>query len=426
MIKLLQKFAGFGAEPQELDLDLDFDLRGIYLRYRIILLVLGFLMVVPALSVGAQNIGDMQQQQREIREEAQSARDELGGTRRAIEGLEAEIYHMDQVLDAAVERFEVITAALNDTKLELAETEEALKEAQLERDEHFDRFKTRLRVMYIHGPVVYLEVVLQASSFSDFLTRVEHMNTLARSDREMAERLRIAEEQVNYQLEETWRLSTSMESMQLMQADRISEIDLLLDQKYDFMMRLEGDAYQFEALLRNLEQADQELTSEIQRLQAEEAARRRREQEEERRRQQATQVVALAGGSMVWPVPGHMRVTSGYGPRNHPISRRPENHSGIDIGAPTGTYIVAALGGTVIISGWQGGYGNTIVIDHGGGISTLYGHNSRNLVNVGDRVDQGQVIGRVGSTGVSTGPHLHFEVRHNGRHVDPGPYLGMR
>ena len=128
---------------------------------------------------------------------------------------------------------------------------------------------------------------------------------------------------------------------------------------------------------------------------------------------------------MNWPLPGFTRISSGYGQRTHPISRRSEFHTGIDLPAPSGTYIYAAESGTVIISGWNGGFGNTVVIDHDNGLSSLYAHNSRNLVSVGQWVNRGDRIARVGSTGVSTGPHLHFEVRHNGRHVSPYGYLGI-
>jgi murein DD-endopeptidase MepM/ murein hydrolase activator NlpD len=129
------------------------------------------------------------------------------------------------------------------------------------------------------------------------------------------------------------------------------------------------------------------------------------------------------GGELSWPAPGYYKITSQYGYRNHPILKKKKLHTGIDIAVPKNSNVIAANSGKVIYSGYYGGYGNTVIIDHGGKISTLYAHNSKLLVKVGDEVEKDKVISKSGSTGLSTGPHLHFEVRENGQHVDPLKYL---
>jgi murein DD-endopeptidase MepM/ murein hydrolase activator NlpD len=127
---------------------------------------------------------------------------------------------------------------------------------------------------------------------------------------------------------------------------------------------------------------------------------------------------------MIWPAPSSHNITSYYGNRFHPVLKKYKMHTGIDIGAPSGSSVIAANKGVVIVAGWQSGYGNTVIIDHGGGIATLYAHCSRLLVSTGQSVDSGSVIAKVGSTGLSTGPHLHFEVRKNGATVNPLQYTG--
>ena len=144
------------------------------------------------------------------------------------------------------------------------------------------------------------------------------------------------------------------------------------------------------------------------------------------------QILALAqqgldtvyiGGQLAWPVPGYTRITSKYAMRVHPITGQYKLHTGVDIGAPMGANFVAANDGTVVKAGMNAAYGNMVIIDHGGGISTLYAHGSEILVEVGQTVKRGDAVLKVGSTGYSTGPHAHFEVRINGVTTDPLPYI---
>jgi len=129
------------------------------------------------------------------------------------------------------------------------------------------------------------------------------------------------------------------------------------------------------------------------------------------------------GGTFAWPAPGYYTITSPYGMRFHPVIKLYRNHSGIDIGAPLGSYAIAANDGIVTKSTYSYSYGNMIMIDHGGGVTTLYAHGSERIAQVGDVVKRGDAIMKVGSTGWSTGPHLHFEIRINGTTIDPYPYI---
>jgi len=142
---------------------------------------------------------------------------------------------------------------------------------------------------------------------------------------------------------------------------------------------------------------------------------------EVRERRPVSPASAGAPGALSWPVTG--QITSPFGWRRSPFGGSPEFHQGLDIAANMGTTIIAPASGTVISAGWYGGYGNYVLIDHGGGMATGYGHLSQIFVSVGQQIQKGQAIGAVGSTGASTGPHLHFEVRINGKPVDPAAYL---
>ena len=173
-------------------------------------------------------------------------------------------------------------------------------------------------------------------------------------------------------------------------------------QSYEsYRRKLQANIREFEKALDELEQESRRLESLI--------------------RSQQSPGTPQASGSFIWPV--HGRISSEFGRRVHPVTGQVRNHNGIDIALPAGNPVVAAQSGKVIHSGWINGYGYTVIIDHGGGISTLYAHNSALLVQAGQQVSRGQTIARVGSTGLSTGPHVHFEVRKNGVPVNPRNYL---
>ena len=145
--------------------------------------------------------------------------------------------------------------------------------------------------------------------------------------------------------------------------------------------------------------------------------------EEEAKKGNGNNNFTYTGGQLAWPIPGYNNITSNYGMRIHPIYHVPKLHTGIDVGAPKGASFVAAEDGVVILAKYNGGYGNCVIINHGNGITTLYGHGTSILVSNGQTVKRGQPVLTVGSTGTSTGNHAHFEVRKNGSPVDPLPYL---
>lgn len=260
----------------------------------------------------------------------------------------------------------------------------------------------RLRVIYKNGEIGFLEILLGADSFGDFLTNLDMVKKIYEQDVNLLKSLK-------RQCQQIAAAKTQLVQLQA----QLSNQNVALDQKKDELDADRGEA----ATLRSQVRVDnKELEDQIDELNKEADAisdRIRRTQSKE----------SYIGGVFTWPAPGHTTITSPFGYRTHPILKVKKLHTGIDISCSSGSKVVAANKGTVIHAGWLGGYGNAVMIDHGGGIVTLYAHNSSLLVSVGQKVSKGQQISRSGSTGMSTGPHLHFEVRVNGDYKNPMGWL---
>jgi len=311
----------------------------------------------------------------------------------------------------------LIQAQVRQTREELAAIETQLAElyVQLEyatelADEYEEEFKERMRIMFESTPTTYFQIFLRSDSFSDMARRTNTMNEIAEYDEFILTNMRRIQEEIDESYRKIEIIQAEIQEILTREEAEAAELVRQQAEQDRFIQNLQND---INAFRRSYDEARRQEEALIRQIQARLSA--------------AGDGSVFIGGTFLWPVPGH-NIGSGagsqFGYRIHPISRDRRFHSGIDIPAPSGTQILAANGGTVIFSGWNGGYGNCIIIDHGGGYATLYAHNSVNLVNVGDIVYRGQLIGRVGSTGNSTGPHLHFEVLRNGRAVDPMPYLG--
>ncbi|MBV9233528.1 MAG: peptidoglycan DD-metalloendopeptidase family protein [Candidatus Eremiobacteraeota bacterium] len=284
---------------------------------------------------------------------------------------------------------------------------------------HDSLLKRRLVNIYEYGDLTYLNALLAARSFSEFVERWEDLRLLIAANQRAVRARKAAEQRVaaiSADLERT-RLELQREEQAAQEAR--SQLDSLAGERRNLVelasMRRRSVASQV-AEIENLSAAEEaQLESLI--------MEREREMEAQRRAAGIASGGETEGaaGSFSWPVTG--TITSPFGWRSNPFGGGPEFHQGLDIAAPSGTTVTAAAAGTVIMAQWYGGYGNYILIDHGGSYSTGYGHLSAIFVSNGQVVARGQAIGAVGSTGQSTGPHLHFEVRIAGKPVDPAPRL---
>jgi len=368
----------------------------------------------------------------DVRREMDEGRDEserLNGARREMD-IRVEASEMEY--NELIEMLRLYEEAIMDTEL-------ALDEAIAICDEQRELLKSRVRSMYMNSNGSALEALLSSKDITSFMEMLELFSVISNHDKEVLENYKLARADVDYKRSLQMAAAERTEEIAGVQQIELDAFNVSRTELENRIVGLHDKINRLDLLEDELEWQSNKLQKEIKELVAKaeaeaEAARQKAEAERkaaaEKAAKEAAQAAAatVSGGSggsgdMRWPAPGYRRVSSAYGNRMHPVYKRNIFHAGIDIAAPSGSNIAAAKSGTVIIARVEGGYGNTVVIDHGGGLTTLYGHCSKILVKTGQKVKAGDTIARVGSTGVSTGPHLHFEVRKNGSPVNPNNYL---
>jgi murein DD-endopeptidase MepM/ murein hydrolase activator NlpD len=324
-----------------------------------------------------------------------------------------------------------LDALVTHNKRKLAWNQIQLDAAEATLARHNSALRRRLVDAYERGDMGYVNVLLSSTSFSDFVERWDDIRFLIAANQKTVRVRRSAERNVSHARRTLQGERSGLEVSLQRQQQAKYHLAALASERVQLVNAADAQRRNVSIEVAQLEElsASQEaqLESYIRERQREEAARRLAEAEERRRAAQlagraAPPAVSDTGPSaFAWPTSGP--ITDPFGMRMHPVTHQWRMHNGLDIGAPMGATIVASAPGKIIYAGWEGGYGNTIIIDHGGAASTLYGHCSQLFVSEGQEVARGQAIGAVGSTGISTGPHLHFEIRINGVAVDPSSRL---
>lgn len=357
------------------------------------------LIISAALSAGGVSQRDLSTVQGKI----SSVRQKLAQTKKKQKAVQSQLYHTQRQLRDTRSDLGSTRRHLTQARGDLDRINRDLREMENKLDDRRDELAVRLADAYKNPPTTYLTALLSTGDTWSAMTRATMVQYVVENDKAILADLRETREKMRKkEIAQRQRLReiTSIQRTLSAQEQREKQLAWAQDSQLKTILR---DRRAYESHLDGLLRESSRIASMIRASQSTPAGRQRAS-------------VAFKGG-FIRPVSGS--VTSPYGMRYHPILKKRKMHTGVDLRASSGTPIKAAASGTVIISGWMNGYGNTVVIDHGGNTSTLYAHCSSLNVRVGQKVSQGSTIAKVGSTGWSTGPHLHFEVRKNGQPVNP-------
>lgn len=344
----------------------------------------------------------------EINAEKKKVKAELYETNKKWQEISASLASLDKQISETEGKLDNLQGQMKNLNTNIRATKSKIEAAQKEIDENDDLLNQRIRMMYKTSDMTYLQLLLESKSIPDLISNVYNVQTIVNSDLELLEQL---ENKKNELKEYEGKLLQEKERMNQVQNTIKTEQSQL--NKYSQQQKSQKESLDKEKSL---------LAARQRQLEVESNAMEQTILAEMRRSGSNNQ--PYTGGSMLWPLPIRGTLTSSYSNRISPITGRAEFHLGQDIAAPAGTAVYAANAGKVITAQYQRSYGNVVIIDHGGGVSTIYAHNSSLAVSAGQNVTRGQTIARVGSTGDSTGNHLHFEVRKNGRAVNPMQYFG--
>ena len=349
---------------------------------------------------------DLEDQLADLQRQAEEQQAKTNEASAKVENVSERLRQIQEELRVATAEYKEVKGQLDSVEDKISDNTELLEKTEADLKVKNKKLQQRVRDIYINGQMSYVDVLFGAKDFADLMTRMDVLKRIIKHDYDLI--MKVKEEKATVentraQLEkdkaEAEVLVADAQAKKAKVEDKESEPQVLLDQAI-------YDRDTSERMYEEIMAASQEVANMIRRSQMSSAG--------------YSGAPAGAGG-MIWPISGP--ITSEFGWRTHPIFGTARFHSGLDIGGDYGMPIYAAASGTVIYAGWISGYGNAVIIDHGGGVTTLYGHNDSLNVSEGENVAQGQVIAMCGSTGNSTGPHCHFEVRENGEPVSPYGYL---
>lgn len=371
------------------------------------------------------------------KKDVEDAKRKAGSLEAEKKKVEATLKNLEGLKQDAAAYVRELDASLGDLNAELEKLGEQIVQKEVDIDVagqelarareveagQYEAMKLRIKYMYERGETSYLDMLLQSKSMLQLMNRAEYIQKISQYDRRKMEEYEAAKEEVAAREErlnqEHERLLDFREQTEAKQ----QSVETLLAKKHQELKNFESQINTAQGQISEYERDIQAQENRVRQLEAE----IKRREEEARKAAEAAgktyNTVSLGNIRFIWPCPASSRITSGFGERSSPTEGASTNHQGIDIGADSGSSVLASASGTVVIATYSYSAGNYIMINHGGGVYTVYMHCSQLLVSEGQSVMQGQTIAKVGSTGYSTGPHLHFGIRANGQYVNPGSYV---
>jgi murein DD-endopeptidase MepM/ murein hydrolase activator NlpD len=351
-------------------------------------------------------LNEKQQELDDINRQINQQQSNLDRTTQQQNNILKQIQSLDSSMNKTQKDINATSYSLSQLKDSIKQSEQDIQKKQVLVNQQTDLLGERLVYIYEDGMVSYLGVLLSANSLNDFLIRFDMLKAIVDEDVRLIESINRERQNLSMRKADLEVKMNQIENTQLVYQQQQNDLLEQKNSKKVLLGSVEQEKDKYEQALNELEQSSKEIENYI------------------RSRSSGSSGGSAKGtGKFTWPIPGYKTISSAFGMRYHPILKTRKLHTGEDISAVKGATIVAADSGTVILAGWQTGYGKTTIIDHGNGITTLYGHQDDWLVSEGDVVKKGQPIGKADSTGWSTGHHLHFEVRKNGTPVSPLSYL---
>ena len=377
---------------------------------KVLCIVLAFIILCTYVTVvyaedSENNLTDLQTQQQDLQNQLNESNEQLEEVQSQLSENLQQIEKLDEKIQESESKITELDAQVSQLQAEISDIQAKLEVAEKNYKKQKDIMEKRLIAIYESGDTNYIDVLLKSSDLSEFLSNYYLISEITSLDRELLDEVETEKKEIELSKQKLEKNQASLATALQTQTQTATVLQNTKTLRENYIARLSDEEKAKQAQIDEITAAYEAVNNQILEL--------------------AKQGLdtAYIGGVLAWPVPGYTKITSNYGMRVHPITGQYKLHTGVDISAPIGANFVAANDGIVTKAEYNTAYGNMVIIDHGGGISTLYAHGSEILVTVGQTVKRNEAILKVGSTGYSTGPHAHFEVRINGVVTNPIEYI---
>ena len=377
---------------------------------KILCIVLAFIILCTYVTVvyaedSENNLTDLQTQQQDLQNQLNESNEQLEEVQSQLSENLQQIEKLDEKIQESESKITELDAQVSQLPAEISDIQAKLEVAEKNYEKQKDIMEKRLIAIYESGDTNYIDVLLKSNDLSEFLSNYYLISEITSLDRELLDEVETEKKEIELSKQKLEKNQASLATALQTQTQTATVLQNTKTLRENYIARLSDEEKAKQAQIDEITAAYEAVNNQILEL--------------------AKQGLdtAYIGGVLAWPVPGYTKITSNYGMRVHPITGQYKLHTGVDISAPIGANFVAANDGIVTKAEYNTAYGNMVIIDHGGGISTLYAHGSEILVTVGQTVKRNEAILKVGSTGYSTGPHAHFEVRINGVVTNPIEYI---